>query len=54
MKTKKMAFSIPITLNKEELTAFGDAKNSLCGSVLLTFPSEEDIVCVFTDASDLG
>ncbi|KAJ0392740.1 hypothetical protein P43SY_006020 [Pythium insidiosum] len=55
-KSKKAheAAKVALTWTKEEVMAFAKAKELLASPNCLRFPADEAVLCLFTDASDLG
>ncbi|KAE8905997.1 hypothetical protein PF003_g10101 [Phytophthora fragariae] len=53
-RTKRAAGKLPVTPTVEEQAAFERVKDCLASSAMLSHPSPNGVLSVFTDASDLG
>lgn len=53
-RTKRVASGIPIALTVQERAAYDSVTESLATSATLAFPKPDAVMCLLTDASDLG
>jgi hypothetical protein len=53
-RTKRAASKLPVIFTDEEQSVFARVKDCLASSAMLAHPSQNGVLSVFTDASDVG